>query len=183
MNQILHDSDVRDIVRITESLYPDYSSTNLAWEESPFSWIKNLSSKTRGKVGEQIVERWCRTHNFDVRNSPDSEADRIINGLRVEIKFSTLWKSGIYKFQQLRDQRYDVVICLGFSPFNVHCWVLPKTLVLEKWKSGEIRSQHGGSRGQDTAWLQVNPENPQPWLKPPSGKPDEAIQVLRGLTN
>ena len=183
MNQIPHNPDVREIVRITESLHNDYSSSNLAWKESPFAWIKSLPSKTVGKVGEQIIERWCSTHNFDVESSPDSEADRIINGLRVEIKFSTLWQTGIYMFQQLRDQAYDVVICLGFSPFNVHCWVLSKKLVLEKWGSGEIRSQHGGSRGQDTAWLSVNPNNPQIWLTPPSGRPAEAIQVLRQFTN
>lgn len=183
MNQIPHDPDVREIIRITESLYPDYSNVNLAWKESPFAWIKSLPSKTVGKVGEQIIERWCISHNFEVRSSPDSEADRIINGLRVEIKFSTLWKSGIYKFQQLRNQAYDVVICLGISPFNAHCWVLSKNLVLEKWESGEISSQHGGRSGQDTAWIEVNPNNIQDWLAPPSGSPTEAIQILRKLTN
>ena len=183
MNQIPYDPDVREIVRITESLHPDYSNANLAWTESPFSWIKSLPSRTVGKVGEQIVERWCRAHNFNVESSPDSEADRIVNGLRVEIKLSTLWNSGIYKFQQLRNQAYDVVICIGFSPFNVHCWVLSKKLVLEKWTSGEIRSQHGGSKGQDTAWIEVNPNNLQAWLTPPLGRPAEAIQILRRFTN
>ncbi len=76
-----------------------------------------------------------------------------------------------------------MVICLGISPFNIHCWVLPKELVLEKWKSGEIKSQHRGSRGRDTAWLEVNPNNTQNWLTPPSGKLTEAIQLLRQFAN
>ncbi len=183
MKQLPPDPDIREIVRITESLYPNYSSVNLAWNESPFAWIKSLPFKTVGKVGEQIVERWCRSQNFDVSSSPGSEADRIINGLRVEIKFSTLWNSGIYKFQQLRDQAYDVAICLGFSPFTVHCWGLPKQLILDQWKSGAIKSQHGGSRGRDTAWIEVNPNKIQTWLTPPSGKPAEAIQILHTLVN
>ena len=183
MNQIPPDPHIREIVRITESLHNDYSSSDLIWKESPFAWIKNLPSRTVGKIGEQIVARWCITHDFDVKSSPDSEADRIINGVRVEIKFSTLWQSGIYKFQQLRDQAYDVVICLGISPFNVHCWVLSKRLILEKWESGEIKSQHGGNGGQDTAWIEVKPDNPDAWLTPRSGSPAEAIQLLRQFTN
>ena len=183
MNQIPPDPHIKEIVRITESLHNDYISSNLIWKESPFAWIKNLPSKTVGKIGEQILERWCIEHNFDVKSSPDSDADRIINGLRVEIKFSTLWKSGIYKFQQLRDQAYDIVICLGISPYNVHCWVLSKTLILEKWESGEIRSQHGGSGGRDTAWIEVKPDNPQVWLTPRLGSPADAIRLLRQFTN
>ena len=183
MNQIPHDPDVREIVRITENLHSEYSSSNLAWEGSPFAWIKSLPSKTVGKIGEQIVERWCIAHNFNVKSSPDSEADRIINRGRVEIKLSTLWKNGSYMFQQLRNQAYDVIICLGISPYDVHCWVLSKELVLEKWRSGEIKSQHGGAAGQDTAWLRVNPNDPQVWLTPPSGRPAEALQILHRLTN
>ena len=58
---------------------------------------------------------------FDVAKSPDSQADRIIAGARAEIKTSTLWKNGVYMFQQLRDQNYAFVICLGISPLNAHC--------------------------------------------------------------
>lgn len=176
------DVDVEEIVSIAENLRNEYNSNNLDWVESPFAWIKCLPSRTKGKISEQLIEHWCTEQNFDVKPSPDSEADRIISGLRVEIKSSTLWKSGIYKFQQLRDQVYDIIICLGISPYDVHCWVLSKELVLEKWKLGEIKSQHGGSRGQDTAWFSVDPNAPQTWLTPQSGKPADAIKVLRQFT-
>ena len=89
------DSAVREIISIAENLSSEYSSRNLDWVGSPFAWIKKLSSSTRGKVGEQLIERWCTSQNFDVRSSPDSEADRIISGVRVEIKLSTLWQTGI----------------------------------------------------------------------------------------
>lgn len=182
MRQILPDSDVREMVRIAENLHSEHRSSNLAWKESPFAWIKDLPSRTVGKVGEQLIERWCTAQNFDVRPSSNSEADRIVNGLRVEIKLSTLWKTSIYKFQQLRDQAYDIIICLGINPYDVHCWILSKELILEKWKSGEIQSQHRGSEGQDTAWLSVDPNAPQAWLTPQSGRLGDAIQILREFT-
>ncbi|MDE0327076.1 MAG: hypothetical protein OXN27_24385 [Candidatus Poribacteria bacterium] len=182
MRHLPLDSDVREIVSIAENLRSSYKSYNLDWTESPFAWIKDLPSRTKGKVGEQLIEGWCTEQNFDVRSSPDSEADRIISGLRVEIKSSTLWKNGKYKFQQLRDQAYDVVICLGLSPYDVHCWILPKEVVMEQWRSGGIKSQHTGSGGTDTAWLSVDPNAPQVWLTPRDGRPADAIKIFRQFT-
>lgn len=174
--------DVEEIIRIAENLCSEYANQDLAWIESPFAWMKLLPSRTVGKIGERLVASWFTAQNFDVSLSPNSDADRIINGLRVEIKLSTLWKPGMYKFQQLRDQAYDIVICLGISPYDVHCWVLSKKLILEKWKAGEIKSQHKGSKGQDTAWLEVHPNSPQAWLTPTSGRLAETTQILRELT-
>lgn len=179
MRDLPLDPDVREIISIADDLRSSYKNYDLDWTESPFGWIKALPSRTVGKVGEQFIERWCTKQNFNVRSSPDSEADRVISGLRVEIKFSTLWKTGIYKFQQLRNQAYDVVICLGISPHDIHCWVLPKKVILEQWESGGIQSQHTGSQGTDTAWLSVNPTTPQIWLTPRNGRPADAIKILR----
>ena len=181
MRNLPLDSDKRKIIAIAENLRSEHSSHNSDWVGSPFAWIKDLSSRTRGKVGEQLIERWCTLQNFDVRSSPNSQSDRIINGLRVEIKFSTLWQTGIYKFQQLRDQAYDIVICLGLSPDDIHCWVLSKDVILEQWRSGKI-GQHGGSEAKDTAWITVKPESPQAWLTPRYGGPADAIKILRQFT-
>ena len=93
-----------------------------------------------------------------------------------------LWKNGSYKFQQLRDQNYEFVICLGISPFDVHCWVLPKTVVMQKWESGEIGSQHGGRAGKDTAWLTVFPDNVPKWLQAFGGKLSDAITLVHRIT-
>ena len=181
MGNLQFDSNVGEIVTIAENLRSEYRNYNSNWVESPFAWIKDLPSRTIGKVGEQLVEQWCTSQNFDVRSSPNSQSDRLINGLRVEIKFSTLWQTGIYKFQQLRDQAYDIVICLGLSPYDIHCWVLSKDVILEQWRSGKL-GQHGGRDAQDTAWITVNPKSPQIWLTPRNGKPADAIQILRQFT-
>ena len=181
MKNLPLDSEKRKIVAIAENLRSEYSSHNSGWVGSPFAWVKTLPPGTKGKIGEQLIERWCTSQNFDVRSSPNSQSDRIINGLPVEIKFSTLWQTGIYKFQQLRDQVYDIVICLGLSPHDIHCWVLSKDVILEQWGSGKI-GQHGGGKAKETAWITVKPKSPQTWLTPQYGRPADAIKVLRQLT-
>lgn len=128
-----------------------FSQADDPWAGSPFAWIKSRPSRQVGKIGEQLVAGWCAAKGFDVISVRDSEADRIINGRRVEIKFSTLWANGGYTFQQIRDQNYEYAVCLGVSPFDVHGWVIPKSVLLQH-VIGKT-PQHRGRAGTDTFWL------------------------------
>ena len=120
---------------------------------------------------------------FNVTRPGDTEADRVIGGKRFEIKGSTLWKNGRYTFQQIRKQNYAALICLGISPSDAHCWIIPKRVVLEQWEAGAIKPQHGGQRGKDTAWLKVHPAKPQEWMHDWGGSLREAERVLRKLVS
>lgn len=152
--------EYQELVQISNMIYEEYKSENILWKGSPFEWIKHRPSRSIGAIGEKIISAWLAMHNFNVSRSSDSQADRIIEGKRVEIKFSTLWKSGDYKFQQLRDQHYDFVIMLGISPHDAHCWVVPKSEIMRLWKVDKlISSQHGGASGSDTAWINLTPDN------------------------
>ncbi|HOV74918.1 MAG TPA: hypothetical protein PK967_13190 [Candidatus Hydrogenedentes bacterium] len=132
---------------------------------------------------KDLVAGWLAARGFNVVRSGDSDADRIIENKRVEIKISTLWANGCYKFQQLRDQRYDLAICLGISPFDAHCWIIPKEDILRLWKvEHRISSQHGGQGGADTAWIDVHPDNPPAWLQCYGGSPSDAIFALSKIT-
>ena len=91
-------------------------------------------------------------------------------------------EEGFYKFQQLRDQNYDFAICLGLSPFDAHCWVLPKEILIERMKTGDIPHQHGGARGRDTYWLTVYPEAVPEWLNEWGGRLGTAIESITRLT-
>lgn len=161
------DPEVQMLTGLAEGIKGEYIREGAIdpWLLSPFAWIRTLpSSRRKGKVGEQLVAGWCAAKGFDVIRSPDSDADRIIAGRRMEIKFSTLWETGAYTFQQIRNQDYEYAICLGISPFDASCWVVPKALLLET-----LPSQHGGAQGVDTKWLSFQAVNPPAWLTPYGG--------------
>lgn len=79
----------------------DFVAENEFWKDSPFEWVLHLAPGTKGRLGKHLVFQWCALKGLAVDNSPDSEADILINGHRIEVKFSTLWKNGIYKFQPI----------------------------------------------------------------------------------
>lgn len=177
------DSEVKLLASIAATLEQDYVLDNLEWKGSPFEWIKQRPSRQIGAIGEKIVSGWLAAKSFNVSRSGDSDADRIIEKSRVEIKFSTLWKNGSYKFQQLRDQNYDFAICLGVSPSDAHCWALPKAEILRRWReTGDLSSQHGGAKGADTAWLTVNPASAHSWLAPFGGELRAGLKQIHALT-
>lgn len=170
------DPEVRLLAALGGTLRSDYvnAKQDQQWKDSPFDWIRRLPSRRKGKIGEQLVAGWCAAKGFDVTAAGDADADRVIAGQRVEIKLSTLWASGVFKFQQLRDQDYEYVICLGLSPFDAQCWVIPKAVVWNK-----TPPQHGGSRGTDTRWLSFEAANPENWLADYGGRLAQVQEIIR----
>jgi len=174
-----NDQDYRVLAGISRGLEAEYAEQGQEWVGSPFAWIKTRPSRQVGAIGERLVAGWLAARGFNVARSGDSEADRVVENRRIEIKLSTRWANGNYKFQQLRDQRYDLVVCLGISPFAAHCWVLPKADVMRLWKvENKIPSQHGGQAGEDTAWLDVKIDSVPEWLGAYGGSLPQAIGLL-----
>lgn len=175
--------EYRMLVAIASSLEPEYLKGDAAWSGSPFAWIKTRPSRQVGAIGEKLVAGWLASRDFNVSRAPDSQADRIVEGMRVEIKFSTLWKNGSYKFQQLRDQNYEFAVCLGVSPFDAHCWAIPKSVIVDQWHNrGGLSSQHGGVSGTDTAWLSVSPDTVPNWLQEYGGPMRRGIEKIAEMT-
>lgn len=174
-------SDFELLATAANYIRADFQEDRLAWEGSPFEWVLKLPPGSKGKLGKQLVFQWCALKGLAVDRSPDSEADMLINGHRVEIKFSTLWKVGIYKFQQIREQNYEYSVCLGISPKEAHCWVVSKS-ILRQNVIGHL-GQHTGLSGQETAWFPVNPNNPPGWLTTCGGTLDQAFTVLKNLSH
>lgn len=146
------------------------------WNTAPFLWMFDLSPKERERVGKGLVAGWCAARNLDVVKSPDSDADRIIEGARVEIKFSTEWESGQYVFQQIRDQNYRFLICIGISPFDAQAWIFEK----KKIPFSKLKHQHGGDRGRDTWWISLDPSDPPEWMGG-RGSLTNVYKMLAGL--
>ena len=160
---------------------PEFEKDKSPWAGSPFEWVLSLPSASKGKLGKRLVYQWCALKGLSIDSSPDSQADMMINGHRVEIKFSTLWEANIYKFQQIRDQNYEYAVCLGISPFEAHCWVISKK-ILKQYVIGHM-GQHTGSTGQETAWFAVNPQSPPSWILPCGGTLEQAYKVLKSLSS
>lgn len=107
------DNEFESIISIVKSLKGDDEDLGI-WEGSPFAWIKREPSRRVGKIGEQIVSAWCIQKGFVISKSHDSDADIVVNDRPIEIKFSTLWQSNRYTFQQLRDQNYEYAFFLDY---------------------------------------------------------------------
>jgi hypothetical protein len=172
------DPNVQLLAGLATTLAADYvRAADDPWMGSPFSWILSLPSRTKGAIGEALVAGWCAAKGFDVVRSPDSQADRIIQGHRVEIKFSTLWENGVYKFQQIREQNYDYCFCIGISPFDANAWFIPKA-VLRTYVIGHM-GQHTGAGGTDTAWLGFQVDSPYPWMSPHGGRLSDVATLIK----
>lgn len=169
------------LAEISANLERTYVNTGEdLWHGSPFAWIRTRPSRQVGAIGEALVSEWAKAEGFKVQRSPNSDADRVVNGWRIEIKMSTLWTdTRIYKFQQIRDQDYDFCFCFGLSPQSAHSWLIPKEALLEN-RPGLVH-QHGGARGSDTRWLSFTPESPLPWLAPYGGSMDKTSRLLKNL--
>jgi len=170
------------LIEANEHLKKQNSERQSQWIGSPFEWLIYLPSRSRGAVGEKLVEAWLTKQGFILFPSKCSDFDRwctIDNcprSLRLEIKFSTLWEKREYVFQQIRNQTYDVLFCLGVSPQFAHAWAIPKE---EAWENAT--PQHTGSKGLDTRWLHVCPDSPPEWLDHYGGNLEAAVKCLREM--
>lgn len=163
------DDDVALLMALAEDLKPIYSDGEDPWATSPFGWIKSRPSRQVGAIAERLVALWCVDKGIEVTRSPDSQADLVLAGKRVEVKYSSLWtQNHIYKFQQIRDHNYDYCFCLGVSPFDAHAWYIPKADLMVD-KPPALVPQHGGRQGRDTKWLSFAADSPPDWLRPFGG--------------
>lgn len=144
-----------------------------AWAASPYAWLRRLPSSRRGAAGAAVVEAVLVGLGRQVGPSPDCEADRLVDGRRVEVKLSTLWASGEFRFQQLRDQNYESVAMLGVAPFEVRLWWVPKAVAWER-----AAPQHCGAKGSDTRWLRFAAAAPPAWLGAFGGELADAVRVI-----
>lgn len=173
-------SDFELLATAANYIKAEFEDSNNLWRGSPFEWVKTIPSGSKGKLGKLLVYQWCALKGLPVGPSPDSDADMLVNKHRVEIKFSTLWNNGIYKFQQIRNQNYEYAVCLGISPHEAHCWVISKEILLEN-VIGHL-GQHTGASGQETAWITIIPSNPPEWLSVCGGNLSSAYEVLNSLS-
>ncbi len=152
-------------------------------EDNPFNWLLTMPSATIGAYGAKFASELFRINGFKVlRPLGGSDHDRVFNGHRIEVKFCTRRKEdAVFWFEQIRDQEYDFVLCLGLSANDANCWVIPKRALMLP-KEG-LSPQHGGKDGKDTLQLQFLPNSIPAWLNEFGGSLEDGMSVLRRAGN
>lgn len=160
---------------IAANLVAEYPETQ-AWSDSSFNWIRTLPPASKGAIGRNLASGLLQQYGLTVTARRGLLR---VNGLRISVKTSLMWGAGTIKFQNIRDTNFDFVLCLGIYPHKAYGWLAPKN---EIWADGRIRSDRPGvtkqHKGAD-AWIDVDPDSVQGWLKPYGGTIDAMIKVAK----
>jgi|ERR1700733_8915621 len=135
------------------------------WKDSAFDYIRRLPSRTRGTIGQTLARSVFEEYGYNPTkrlNSFDVKHKNVIS------RYSTVWETGDWKFQQVRNTAFEFLFCLGLYPGSASAWLIPKDELYMSDGSLTERDgwgrQHGGKSGREDAWLIVHPESIPPWL-------------------
>lgn len=127
------------------------NSIDPRWTLGPFLHLKTLAPKGKGKRFEQIAEEVLKSRGHTVAKATNTQHDRIVDGLKFEIKGSTITKGSddMFSFLQIRPaQDYDVLLFESFwFDGTVKYHRIPKEDLLKLVSSGVFSAQHGGKKG------------------------------------
>ena len=168
-------AEFRMLASTASYLQQEFEEISNFWKNSPFEWVLQLPARKKGVLARRIVAAWCASKGINPERGGDSSETMIFSGIRIAIKFSTLWTTGIYQFQQIKSTGYEHIICLGISPYEAHCWVIPRAAAIQHGKP-----QHKVANAAEY-WLMVNPQNIPEWLHDYGGSLDHAIKVLKKI--
>jgi len=122
--------------------------------DSPLAFVVGLASRTKGKLGEMLLDRFAVQADQPTQASGAADFDRMVAGKRFEVKFST---EDPPRFQQVRDPRlddgslkYDYLLCISGRPHGLVYWLFPASVVGELMDDRLISIQHAMS---DTKWF------------------------------
>jgi hypothetical protein len=143
-----------DEVTVLEELRETLAQVTDWPPESPLSFVLTLASRTRGKLGEMLVDSIAQRAGLSTSKASSRAYDRQIGRSHCEIKFST---EDPPRFQQVRDpglgsdeRKYDYLICVSGRPHGLVYWLIPAQAVSSLMDAGEIVIQHAMS---DTKWF------------------------------
>jgi 16S rRNA G966 N2-methylase RsmD len=166
-------SDFLMLASTASYLQQDLEEVNDLWKDSPFEWILQLPPRSKGKLARKLVTTWCLNNNLPIVKTSESSETLIINEVTYAVKFSTLWKSRIYQFQQIKVDGPEKILCFGISPFEAHCWILEKSKVQIFGKK-----QHKGAQDAEY-WVEIDPSHQEEWLLDAGGTLSKALSILK----
>lgn len=118
--------------------------------DSPFRKLKKLHAKQKGSRYEKISEQVLVGLGKTVLPPTNTDHDRIVDNVKVEIKGSTLNKnSDNFSFLQIRpDQDYDVMYFCMFYPYKFVIMSMTKDIIIQNIENGNFSKQHGGKKAE-----------------------------------
>jgi hypothetical protein len=165
----------KTVEKITNSLISEFPQTK-EWDESPFNWIRGLPPASKGAIGRYIGSGLLQAYGF----SPTTHRYELrLNGQKILARMALKWEGNIIKFQNIRDVDFNHVLCLGLYPNKAFAWLIPKNQI---WLNRVVRKDRPGVTSQHKgadAWINIDPANPQSWLKVYGGTIDEMIKVAK----
>ncbi len=125
------------------------------YANSPFRYLKKLHAKQKGKRYEKITECVLKKIGYKVSKPTSTDHDRIVDGVKVEIKGSTLNKNtDHFSFLQIRpDQDYDVIYFSMFYPDRLVIMAMSKDKIKENISHRIFKEQHGGEGADSGTYL------------------------------
>lgn len=143
------------------------------YRDSPFGVYQRMSSKRKGTYGEHIFEEFATRRGHHVSKALTSDHDRIVDGVKVEVKTSFLWTgTDDFRWSQIRrDQDYDVLVFLAVWPQRIDFYAATKADALRHLdvvdsQGRRTHNQHGGiTADSGTLWVSGLPENIE-WFRP-----------------
>jgi site-specific DNA-methyltransferase (adenine-specific) len=166
-------SEFQMLAATASYIQKDLEEQSDLWKNSPFEWVLQLPARKKGKLGRQLLASWLATKGISSNTSGDASETLIIKDYRFAIKFSTIWTNGIYKFQQIRPDGYDYIICLGISPFEAHCWIFDREYAITN-----AQKQHKTAEGAEY-WITIDPQKPKDWILNYGGSLNDAYKRLK----
>lgn len=195
-------SDLTQIVisGSTYQKYYNYIPPPSPWDGSIFEWFRRLASRTKGKVGEGMVDDILLSEGGFIVLTPkmfakltgepsSSNYDRVVMFEFTEIKTASVEGKNLdnFRWQQIRkDQNYQLIIFVGVLPNEIKIWWATKEdLEIHLFPFPENR-QHGGKQAKDANTYWITGEVPS-WLRPYDKLIDylnnkkEEIKVMNGI--
>ena len=168
------------MIEIINSFRLDYCPNTPYTPNRPLEWVKEcgMAPARLGAFGKIVVRQFLTDNGFSVDDYSGRDVDFTVDGRRVASKLSTLWERDVYRFQQIRDDNYEFLFCLGISPGIANIWVARKSEIV--W--GDLQHQHRGEIGVDTWWITFTPpSSPHTWMHPQNGDPSAICEHLRRM--
>ena len=150
---------------------------------TPFYTLKCTGSRKKGAEIEKIYQEVLESAGYKVRKPRTSEYDRLIQKdgktLKVEIKGSFGWldkegKITHFRWQQIRDQDYDIVAFIAIYPERVELYYAKKEDVMayvgrQNPNGSYPHNQHGGKWADSGTYLLDGFPSDFPFMKPHDG--------------